>query len=84
LTNHGVVSKGPESTQTGIETPAGVYGVIGIWVDSEAVTSVTPDPLALNSSAIYVMEDAMELLLIILVLFLLFGGGGYYGYRRWR
>jgi ABC-type microcin C transport system permease subunit YejB len=45
---------------------------------------VTPDPLALNSSAIFVMEDAMELLLIILVLFLLFGGGGYYGYRRWR
>jgi hypothetical protein len=48
------------------------------------VTSVTPDPLALSSSAIFVTEDAMELLLIILVLFLLFGGGGYYGYRRWR
>jgi hypothetical protein len=48
------------------------------------VTGVTPDPLALNSFAIYLMEDAMELLLIILVLFLLFGGGGYYGFRRWR
>jgi len=48
------------------------------------VTSVTPDPPALSGSAIFVMEDAMELLLIILVVFLLFGGGGYYGFRRWR